>query len=780
MTTNFNWDAYEPVKKEQNGTPTQQSSSKAASFNWDNYEGLPGYETREAPQKEEPMTFKENLDISMKEAFKGYGRLGLSGFSHIYTALPRAAGGILQGLAGIGEEGEPGQIKGAGTRMIRGAGEYLSKKGEEELAVNKERIQKILGKPYGKGEEKIQEFTDDFGDLVGLGIPPAHAAVGAGFSSVGDLFGASKETRETLKVIGTSIPALAKGVQLLWQDRNFVARFMDIFRKKPQAMGKLTGLSGTQLKAFNALSKAEQESFIKQMLDAESNIMNQAKEQQLAAGSGQKATRLGEEAIAGTEQAFADRMPSPEAARTLTGRVTEGGEDIGIKPTPNPRIRASSTDANLEKMLDNVNPNEIGNKRKAGINLKNTVMESDNAAYQTVNDLYTRSRELNSNINTPHMKLANQLQGRLTELKRIPRPSSVQRNLINALEDIVGELAVVEDGAIVGYRDINNQVLIDQIQSLRQTVDFDFEHGSPKGIFRPTINDIQESVYNVASESGNKAASDALREANTAYREWTTKYNNDYVNPYRDRSNQSYEQLLDKNLKSDHFNVVNNLVGETPQGSQILGATQREIVENKLKDFVKEPNLVRSRSFRKAMTELESVLTPKQMSAVRAEMEAQVPERFSRKATANKFKPMDTAKEIEKANTNIKAAAKYSNKTVAEIRKLSGTPEGIAQLKTDLAKTPNGEAIFEDLAKRKINSILSEGKIKAEFKGKDLYKVLNNEDNYALIEALTSPEDASMALDIAEKLANKKFTLENLSKISKSAAKYKLIHFLLF
>ena len=417
-------------------------------------------------------------------------------------------------------------------------------------------------------------------------------------------------------------------------------------------------------------------------------------------------------------------------------------------------------------------------------------MAVDNAEYTHVNDLYVRSGELNSNINAPYTRLANQLQTRLEQLNRIPHPSSVQTSLINSLEDIIGELAVVEDGTIVGYREVNSQVMIDQIQALRQVVDFDFTHGtpgkSPKGQFRPTINDIQESVYNVAVETGNAEAAEALREANTAYRDWTTRFNNDYINPYRNTANRDFEGLINKNTNPDHFNVLRDLIGNTPEGHRVLGGVQREVVEDKLSKFVKEPHLVRSRDFRKTMTDLESVLTPQQLNDVRGEMEALVPEKFNRRATPKKiekppeYKPRSLQKELEAYSREQKGAAKYAGKTTAEIKKLSNTPEGVQQLKKDLSKTPNGKQIFDKLAEKKIKSILSGGKIKPKYTGNDLFEILNKEENYALIESLTSPEEASVALDAAEKLANKKFTRANVGKLIGKFGKYKLIHYLVF
>jgi hypothetical protein len=258
-------------------------------------------------------------------------------------------------------------------------------------------------------------------------------------------------------------------------------------------------------------------------------------------------------------------------------------------------------------------------------------------------------------------------------------------------------------------------------------------------------------------------------------------YDNKNINPFRDTSNQNYEKLLDTVLDPDTFNMVQTVAGNTAAGDEILGATKRKMVDKKLAKFVKKPATIRSRDFRTAMTELESVLTPQEMNAVRTEMESQVPPQLRRDVTAHEMPSRaKAAKEVEKFTKESKAAAKYMDKTPAEIRKLSNTPEGIEQLKKDLSGTQKKKDIFEKLSKEKIESMKKGGKIRAKPTGKEIFDVFNQEKNYSLLEALTSPEEAAEALDVAEKIANKKFTKENVSKYVKLGGKYKLIHFLLF
>jgi len=758
MSGNLDWQKLEGLEEPTPAAPTHTRSFAEKILpkekeQWESLEGLPA--------EEKGVTYGEMVREQISENFKAPLRFMGRQLITAFAGPSKGIGSALEAFSEIGEKGEKGDlIKGKGTGLIKEFGSYLSSLGKRNEAFLKKDLEKYLGKSYSTTEETLtkagERATNIFSQLpvAGMLIP---AVAGGILGQTGEAMGLDEDAQSMLEMTGMMSKDVGKVVLKAMEEApSFGEKLLNIIKRDPKATGKLTGLAGVQLEAFKALSEAEQGAYLKNLAEKEVQLR-----------SGITAEEVAAEALEGQQQG---------TGRSLAGRVTEGGEDIGVRPGSAGIRPTTTTEENLENVLNRVNVNEIGNKRQAGIALKNTVMESDNAAYQHVNDLYTRARELNEGINAPHAQLAHQLQNRLRNLQRIPRPSSVQRNLMNALEDIIGELAVVEGGAIVSYPNVNNQVLIDQIQSLRQTVDFDFEHGSPKGIFRPTINEIQESVY----RAGEGAAAESLGEANTAYREWTQNYNNDTVNPYRDRSNQNYEKLLGKNLESDHFNVINNLVGETPQGNDILRASQREIVEKKLKKFVDNPALVRSRDFRRAMTDLESVLSPEQLNTVRSEMEAQVPPRLIRKVTGPKGTPTraKAAKGIEEFTKDTKAAAKYSNKTPEKIRKLSKTPEGVAELKQDLSRTKNGKDIFNKLAQEKMESIIRGGKIRGKLLGKDVYDIINNKENYALIEAFTSQEEAKEMLDLAEKVGKKKFTVENIKKVGKSLGKFKLLHFL--
>src|SRR3990167_10884383 len=106
-------------------------------------------------------------------------------------------------------------------------------------------------------------------------------------------------------------------------------------------------------------------------------------------------------------------------------------------------------------------------------------MNLDEDVYRGVNELYRISREANQGVVEIHPQLVQRLANRVSELEAIPEPSDVQRRVIRASNNVIDALAQRGDeGVITGYTPVNNQILIDQIQALRQIIDYDFAHGN--------------------------------------------------------------------------------------------------------------------------------------------------------------------------------------------------------------------------------------------------------------------------------------------------------------
>ena len=202
MSTKFDWDSYEPSNAK------QTNGSKGSAFDWNSYES-------DFPIDKGEQTFTESIPEIGKESVKGIARMGLRAGAALVSAPSKAVGGLLQVLSGIGAEGKPGEIKGAGTRMIKSAGDYFQKIGKDGQAQLRKGIENILGESYGSGEEAVTKFAERAADIYGRGpfkgmaIP---AIAGGAAGQIAEELGAGEGTQQLAEMGGILGPDLARGV----------------------------------------------------------------------------------------------------------------------------------------------------------------------------------------------------------------------------------------------------------------------------------------------------------------------------------------------------------------------------------------------------------------------------------------------------------------------------------------------------------------------------------------------------------------------------------------
>ena len=453
---------------------------------------------------------------------------------------------------------------------------------------------------------------------------------------------------------------------------------------------------------------------------------------------------------------------------SLAGRVTQEGEDLGLRPVP-----AQQTPHLADRVGDLFSPNRFYNTTQGGHAFRNEIMAIDENVYRGVNELYNKSRQLNGQINEIHPNLVGRLQNRIDELSAIPEPSDVQRRLLRATKNILGRLAEFgPNGEVTGYMPINNQVLIDQVQSLRQIIDYDFAHGNTKNIFRPLINDLQDSALRAAEGSGTPEAAEAINEARNAYRMWVEAFDNDYVRPFRDASNQDYSKLFKSALDFDENNMLRRILNTTPNGQQLINASTREIVEKNLAKYFENPLDVNPREFDKALRELEAVITPEQAQEIRG---------LFREASK---RPNFRAQQQVRQPTNEEIiAGKYTEKKPEDIQKMMNSRSGIKELREDFKGSEQKRELFDRLSKQKMRSIMREGNIEKDFRGDDLYKFLNKESNYEIFsEVLGETETEALrqsAKEIGKEQVKSEVRKNRLSKVANKFVALKTLEVLL-
>lgn len=470
--------------------------------------------------------------------------------------------------------------------------------------------------------------------------------------------------------------------------------------------------------------------------------------------------------------------PPPPGAPINPNRVKSGGEDLGLRPAP------QRTTPNLQDEIGNLfSQNRFYNTTEGGKAFRKEIMNIDEDVYRGVNALYKKSRDLNSQVSEIHPQLVSKLESNVAELKKIPEPSDVQKRLIRAQDKILNELVEYEkikdeagnviDTVITGYKPLNNQTIIDQVQSLRQIIDYDFAHGNTKNIFRPLINDLQEAALRAAETSGTPEAAEAINQARAGYRQWVEAFDNDYVRPFRDASNQDYSKLFKSALDFDESNMLRKILSTTGKGRELADASVREIVDKNLSKFFDNPRGANPREFDKAVRELEAVISPEQAKQIRSQFR-----------DASSRTDIRARQQPKRQPTNDeRIASKYLDKKPEDIQSMMNSRSGIKELREDFSSTPQKQQVFDRLSKQKMRSILREGNIEKEFTGDDLYKFLNKEKNYEIFSELLGETETEALRQSAKEIGKDQVKSEvrkkNVTKAAHKVAVFKTLEILL-
>ncbi len=443
----------------------------------------------------------------------------------------------------------------------------------------------------------------------------------------------------------------------------------------------------------------------------------------------------------------------------LTGRnVKQGLGNLGIRP-----VRTEQQANPGQKTINDLYPLEYANTSAGGEALTKQIRRADEKAYRNVNQLYNQSKEANSNVVFTHTQLAGQLANRLADLEAIPHPSGPQNQLKAATKDILKEIAELDDvGNVIGYKDIENQKLIEQVQSLRQKVDFDFTHGNAKNIFKPLINEIEDSALRAAYDSGNPQAAEKLYNAKASYKDWSQTFDNDYMRPYRDLSNRDFSKNFQSATSIDNARVVKSVLDKSVGGEIIWSGIERELVNKELGKFFADPRKYDPKEFTKAARELVPVIGDEKVGMLKESFNEMQRRTFSASKKETPKQAMSESKAI---------ATKYLGKKPEDVRAMLDSRSDIKEVRKDLKDQPQ---LFEKIAQDKMRSILREGNVEKNFTGDDLYKVLNKEHNYEIFSELLGPEATEEFRLAAKDIGKNQVRIDNASKLIKDTTYLKL------
>lgn len=454
-----------------------------------------------------------------------------------------------------------------------------------------------------------------------------------------------------------------------------------------------------------------------------------------------------------------------ENPNSLAGRISRDGEDIGLRPSP-----IGPGERNISNEVGNViSPVRFENSTQGGHSIQRQIQQIDSEVYEGVNELYRLSREANREIVSTQPELLDFCEQTIHNIDQIPSPSSFQESLRSSARDIRNRLATFrnvtdEAGNIIGQEieellPINSQDLIDQIQALRQKVDFNFAHGDSNNILRPLINEIQQTVLNTA-ETMNPEAAELFNEARAGYRVWTETFNNPYIRKWRNNQNRNHSDLYNSSLKLDNSRNLSTILQLTEEGNAMLNASRRDLVEKTLNPYIENPSLARGNKYEKDLRELRAIFPEEEIEAIDSLL------RSARREQKPRFRGKYNKPPEVPVTKEQKAWAKYENKQPEDIQKMLKSRSGIKELRSH-AKTEGMKKTLDDMLKQEMRSILRQKNIEKDFTGNDLYKTLNNEHNYEIFSEILGETETENLRLAAKEIGKKQMSQEARSEFGK-------------
>jgi hypothetical protein len=445
----------------------------------------------------------------------------------------------------------------------------------------------------------------------------------------------------------------------------------------------------------------------------------------------------------------AQQAASQRKGESLQGRVRVGGRDIGVRPT---REAIPSAENDVGTVFS---ANTIDNPTIAAEALKNTVNEVAAERNNQVRQAYDEAEELTQNISPAHIGLVENLERQGAELDHISAKSGPQKQKLAKIDEILGDLATIavepETGRrfVTGYLPRSVADLLEQVQSINQSVDFDFNEARPSGIFLPLSAALNEAAVFATQDHPEAAA--AINNARDIYIHFNHDFNNDIIKSYRDTSNHEYLKLYDKALDVDTLRRLKNILDQNQVGRAQTQAFERALVDKVLKKYLKNPKLIREPEFNQELNRLRSIMTPQQAQQIR-----QILSRYQRPQAQGIKLSQPTKTKPEKRVTPEDIEKMFNNRTQ------------IKMLRKKLHDL-NMDKEFEELAAEKVLEILTGGLSEnINMKTIDLYNnIIRTKDVELLRELLGEQETQRVLKELREHIKEEHKRAEEMKNKSK-------------
>ena len=449
----------------------------------------------------------------------------------------------------------------------------------------------------------------------------------------------------------------------------------------------------------------------------------------------------------------------------LAGRVTAEA------PQGTPRI--------LSRSIHEVGPNIITPEKwindATGGHTLNELSRNKLENWRVTNRTnYEAARQAAGNTTTHPTRSGAAANEVLTRLEPSRSPSAAENQLRTRLGEVV-EMAANPRTTV--------REMMATADSLANSIKYEEPYIGVKEQLKDVVRTLNEEAIDAVQREGGQDRADIIRRADAHYAQGARELFNDEMGPYIQERVADPESLRTNSTKPGTFRSLNEALANEPGGAAAMNMVARDIVEQRMKPWIDNPDGVGSAEYTKAIADLGPLIGEERAAAVDGfftNRRGQEPGAMqARRKQTETDRGLQHRQEPIEATRDVSAAAKYTGKSAEIIQNKLKSAEGIRELSKDLDRTSNGRRIKTDLFRDELQKIVRGGKVNPELEGKALYEILNKESTYELVVELAGEEAAAEALQQSQTLGNKLITKENFKKVLGHSLKYKMIGYLL-
>jgi hypothetical protein len=417
------------------------------------------------------------------------------------------------------------------------------------------------------------------------------------------------------------------------------------------------------------------------------------------------------------------------------GRSLEGR--ISVQEQPNPQ----------QEFLNRIAPREFENSYQAGEDLKTVAEDIKTPIKQEFNQRWENlNREIETLTAGPQSELARSLDVFVNDHagSLLLGESSAENRVFQAARRLRSSL-MTESGDLIG---VTIRDLIKTKRTLGDIANWEFGGSNFQSAYKNLVSEIDRSVERTLGEF-NPELRNAYEHLNAEYSAFKDMFENKNVMPLFEPKNQNYNSIYNSFIKNpDKLRSLEDIMFNNPRGGDLINQIKRDYAQG----IVENPNLTA-----RELRDLEAVLGPTYRDAIQDfviarqhALEHPLPRPSNQQSLGIRPQSPETIpskpirKGVEKSEHAERKLHEYiKGKSSDQILKMMDTVEGIRKLKRSLSLTPDGQKLFEELARFKLSEMIDRkmmDSLKENVKMGTFSGLLKSSGDQAIVKELLGPE----------------------------------------